>query len=82
MLDDYRRARRRAQKRFQDDVSAGRYPYPPALDDILKGYGCAGEVNRSLTGASSTTLPVYMTATRCAVSATTPRSCVMSRETG
>lgn len=44
MLDDYRRARRRAQKRFQDDVSAGRYPYPPALDDILKGEGYQGEI--------------------------------------
>lgn len=39
MLDDYRRARKRGIKEFQSDVQAGRYPYPPALDDILKGQG-------------------------------------------
>ena len=30
------------------------------------------------TGASSTLRPAYMTTTRCAISATTPRSCVIS----
>ena len=44
MLEDYRRARKRAQREFSIDVAAGRYPYPPALDDILKGEGCQGEV--------------------------------------
>lgn len=44
MIDDYRRARKRGVREFQADVSAGRYPYPPALDDILKGEGYAGEV--------------------------------------
>ena len=44
MLEDYRRAHKRAQKELQRDVAAGRYPYPPALDDILKGEGYQGEV--------------------------------------
>ena len=44
MLDDYRRAHKRGIKEFQSDVQAGRYPYPPALDDILKGQGYQGEV--------------------------------------
>lgn len=44
MLDDYRKARKRALKELQRDVSAGHYPYPPALDDILKGEGSQGEI--------------------------------------
>ncbi len=44
MLDDYRRAQRLGQRQVQDDVAAGRYPYPPALDDILKNKGYQGEV--------------------------------------
>ena len=44
MLDDYRRARKLAVKQLQEDVEAGRYPYLPALDDILKGEGCQGEI--------------------------------------
>ena len=44
MLDDYRKARKLAEKQLQADVSAGRYPYLPALDDILKGEGCQGEI--------------------------------------
>ncbi len=41
-------------------------------------YGCSGARNSSATAASSTTLPAYITTTRCAVSATTPISCVIS----
>ena len=44
MLEDYRKARKLAQKQLQVDVAAGRYPYPPALDDILKGEGYQAEV--------------------------------------
>ena len=44
MIEDYHRARKAGQKQVQRDVAAGRYPYPPALDDILKGSGCAGEI--------------------------------------
>lgn len=44
MLDDYRKARKLAMKQLQVDVAAGRYPYLPALDDILKGEGCQGEI--------------------------------------
>ena len=40
-------------------------------------YGCSGCRNAGRTSAYSTTCPPYITATRCAVSATTPRSCVM-----
>ena len=40
-------------------------------------YGWRGRANRSATGASSTLRPAYITTTRCAISATTPRSCVI-----
>ena len=41
-------------------------------------YGCIGSVNSSLTDACSTIWPPYITATRWAISATTPRSWVIS----
>ena len=41
-------------------------------------YGCFGFPNSSSTGASSTTLPAYITTTRWAFSATTPIAWVMS----
>ena len=41
-------------------------------------YGWRGRANSAFTGASSTLRPAYITTTRCAVSAITPRSCVMS----
>src|SRR5262245_50364748 len=41
-------------------------------------YGCSGSLNSSPTGASSTTWAPYITMTRCAVSAMTPMSCVIS----
>src|SRR5206468_2510077 len=41
-------------------------------------YGWRGLSNRLSTSASSTTLPAYMTTTRCAVSATTPMAWVIS----
>ena len=44
MLEDYRKARKLGLKQVSRDVSSGRYPYPPALDDILKGQGSQGEV--------------------------------------
>lgn len=44
MLEDYRKARKAGLKQVQQDISQGRYPYPPALDDILKGQGYQGEV--------------------------------------
>ena len=34
MLEDYRKARKLGLKQVSRDVSSGRYPYPPALDDI------------------------------------------------
>src|SRR5438552_4781161 len=41
-------------------------------------YGCSGSLNSSPTGASSTTWAPYITTTRCAVSAMTPMSWVIS----
>ena len=41
-------------------------------------YGCCGAANSSSTAASSTLRPAYMTMTRSAMSATTPRLCVTS----
>src|SRR5262249_32940189 len=39
-------------------------------------YGCCGDAKSSYTSASSTFRPAYMTTTRSAMSATTPRLCV------
>ena len=44
MLEDYAKARKLGLKQVDRDVSDGRYPYPPALDDILKNRGYQGEV--------------------------------------
>jgi hypothetical protein len=41
-------------------------------------YGCSGAANNVVVTVSSTIWPAYMTATRSAISATTPRSWVMS----
>src|SRR2546430_15235939 len=41
--------------------------------------GMLGLANNSVVGACSTIRPAYMTATLSHISATTPRSCVMSR---
>src|SRR5437764_3370469 len=40
-------------------------------------YGCSGRANTASAEAVSTIRPAYMTATSSAISATTPRSCVM-----
>ena len=44
MVEDYRRARKAGLKQVQNDISAGRYPYPVALSDILRDGGYQGEV--------------------------------------
>ena len=44
MLEDYAKARKLGLKQVERDISEGRYPYPPALDDILKNQGYQGEV--------------------------------------
>jgi hypothetical protein len=52
---------------------------PPGIDASSPlVYGCAGERRIDRTGPCSTMRPAYITATRSAVSAMTPRSCVMS----
>ena len=49
MLEDYAKARKLGIKQVERDVSDGHYPYPPALDDILKNQGYQGEVPIGLT---------------------------------
>ena len=49
MLEDYAKARKLGLRQVERDVAAGRYPYPPALDDILKNQGYQGEVPVGLT---------------------------------
>lgn len=44
MIEDYRRARRAGARQVRRDVAEGRYPYPPALDDILRDVGYQGEI--------------------------------------
>ena len=52
---------------------------PPGIEASRpRVYGCFGSANSARTGACSTIRPAYMTATRSAISATTPRSCVIS----
>ena len=35
MVEDYAKARKMGRKQVREALSAGRYPYPPALDDML-----------------------------------------------
>ena len=49
MPEDYAKARKLGLKQVERDISDGRYPYPPALDDILKNQGYQGEVPVGLT---------------------------------
>ena len=53
MIEDYRKARRAGLRQVQQDVTAGRYPYPTALSDILKSSGYQGEVPIGVTEIDS-----------------------------
>ena len=44
MIEDYRKARKIGLRQVQQDVAAGRYPYPTALSDFLRDRGYQGEV--------------------------------------
>ena len=44
MIEDYRKARKIGLGQVQQDVAAGRYPYPTALSDFLRDRGYQGEV--------------------------------------
>lgn len=44
MIEDYRKACKRGRREVSDAVSHGRYPYLPALDDILGDTRGSGEV--------------------------------------
>ena len=44
MIEDYRKACKRGKREVSDAVSHGRYPYLPALDDILGDTRGSGEV--------------------------------------
>jgi len=48
MHDDYAKAHKLGLKQVRRDIANGRYPYPPALDDLLKGSGSQGEVHVGL----------------------------------
>ena len=84
-----RAAFRHADERWHDTGNLGRAAgrrrnLPPrrlsrGIDVISpRVYGWRGRANSAFTDASSTLRPAYITTTRCAVSAITPRSCVMS----
>ncbi len=36
MLESYVRTRKEGQRQMRHDVAECRYPYPPALDDLLR----------------------------------------------
>lgn len=44
MIDDYRKARRRGKHEVSAAVSQGRFPYLPALDDLIGNVRSTGEV--------------------------------------
>ena len=44
MIEDYRKAAKRGRREVSAAISQGRYPYLPALDDLLDGGRGAGEV--------------------------------------
>ena len=35
-IDDYTKARKIAEKEFRQDVAEGRYPFLPALDEMVR----------------------------------------------
>ena len=45
MVEDYAKARNMGRKQVREALAAGRYPYPPALDDMLPRSARAGEVS-------------------------------------
>lgn len=57
MLESYIRARKEGQRQVRHDVAEGRYPYPPALDDILAGQDAPGMVN-----VGTFDIPLYLIA--------------------
>ena len=61
-------------------MPAGRARLPARIRDAInpRVYGCSGRRNRAETGAASTIRPAYMTLTKSHISATSPRSWVMS----
>ena len=59
--------------------SAPRLPVAGSAAKSLREYGCCGARKKESRAATSTICPAYMTATRCAMPATTPRSWVISR---
>ena len=55
MIEDYRKARKRGVKQVKKAVSAGRYPFPPALDELLQGQPLA---RKTTIGACE--IPLYL----------------------
>ncbi|MBO7675443.1 MAG: BMP family ABC transporter substrate-binding protein [Atopobiaceae bacterium] len=45
MIEDYRKARKRGAKQVKKAVSAGQYPFPPALDELLQSQPLARKTN-------------------------------------
>lgn len=45
MVEDYQKARKAGLRQVRADMAQGVYPYPTALDDILKGEGTQSEVH-------------------------------------
>ena len=72
-------ARERRNVAGDDISSAPRLPVVGNAANSFLEYGCCGARKKASRAATSTICPAYMTATRCAIPATTPRSCVMSR---
>ncbi|MBR2258266.1 MAG: BMP family ABC transporter substrate-binding protein [Blautia sp.] len=45
MVEDYTKAHKKAEKEYRSDVGSGRYPYLPALDDILGETPVQGQIS-------------------------------------
>ena len=59
--------------------SVPRLPVPGSAAKSFREYGCCGARKKASRSATSTICPAYITATRCAMPETTPRSWVIRR---
>ena len=49
MYEDYNKAKKRGDREFRRALSAGRYPYLPALDDILDNQQQQNQISLGVT---------------------------------
>ena len=65
-VEQYKKALKEGQKYYKAAASRGAYPYPPALDDILRGAAVAGYAELGLVNIPATHIAGTKTAGRSA----------------